>query len=241
MSKASLQSIFLSIAILLISTVCGALIASKLAGGEAGWNYFWFSAIVSVLIFFSQLVCYKKARVNLLNQLFYMGFFGFTMVWFMLSLFLPVFWMDTISMLAKAIMLTISVVILSANVAHGLRSLNQQWQAIGAATFDQEFKPADSSVDWDKVVRRMNVSPNVFIPGVPQSWTPVVSVLLIVFMVVGLNLRNALPVFSVFAWGIPSTVLAGIFLQVSAAYFAQTVNIRAIEKERNVILKAVGN
>jgi len=238
MNKATLNSLFLSIAVLLMSTIGGALIARKLAGGEAGYSFLWFGCIVSLIIFSTQVSTFFNAKKRLYFQLLYFGFFGLSMVWFMLSLGLPVFWANEVGLDAKLIISFIFAVVLFSNIIFGFNSVNKRWSEIGTAAFVSEFNLSKPDINWNKVVKKLSITHNVFIPCVPAKFSSAVSVVLVVFMILGFNLRNAYPVFSVFAWGIPAAVMASYFIQVSGFYFAQAIKVREIEKHHTVIFNS---
>ncbi|HWV30324.1 MAG TPA: hypothetical protein VN038_11745 [Dyadobacter sp.] len=237
MNKVTLNSLFLSTTVLLISTIGGALIAQKLAQGGAGFSFLWFSCPIALFILTLQLTTFSPAKQKLLFQLLFLGFFGLSMVWFMLSLFLPIFWIREINTSVKFTLFAIFITVMIFNLRLGWKALNKRWNETGATAFEAEFKKT-ATVDWNKVVRDMKITHNIFIPGIPEGWTSFVSIILIIFMILGLNLRLAYPVFSVFAWGIPAIFIASYFIQVCGFYFAQAVQVRRIEKNLNIMLKS---
>lgn len=236
MNKVTGNALILSIAVLLISTIGGALIAQKLAEGDAGFSFLWFGCSVASLILILQLATFAPAKQKLYFQLLFFGFFGFSMVWFMLSLFLPIFWVREISTLTKAILFVISFAVMAFNLRLGWHTLNKRWDEIGRQSFQAEFKENTSSGDWNKVIQKMKISHSIYIPGISENLTSVASVILIIFMILGLNLRSSYPVFSAFAWGIPANIIASYFIQVCGYYFAQAVQVRKVEKNRDIVL-----
>ena len=238
MNKATINSLVLSIVVLLISTIGGALIAQKIAEGDAGFSFLWFGSAIACLIFLLQLLAFSKARAKLFHQLLFLGFFGFSMVWFMLSLFLPIFWIETISTQVKSILFFVFSTIMSFNIKLGWETLNKKWDETGDSAFKSEFRAGPNSGDWNKVVRELKITHNIYIPGVSEKWTSALSVVLIVFMIVGLNLRTAYPAFSAFAWGIPAIIMGSYFIQVSGFYFAQASQVRKLENRMGIVLKS---
>jgi len=224
--------------VLLISTIGGALIAQKVAAGDAGYSFLGFGGTVAVLIFLSQLLTFSNARKQLFFQLLFLGFFGFSMVWFMLSLFLPIFWIIEIDFQVKLILIFIFLTIMSFNIILGWRTLNKRWLETGSKAFEIELKTASAGPNWNKVVSAMKITHNIAIPGVSEKLASILSVILILSMIAGLNLRTAYPTFSVFAWGIPAVVLASYFIQVSGFYFAQALQVRKIEKTSKIVLSS---
>ncbi|MEC5162798.1 MULTISPECIES: hypothetical protein [unclassified Janthinobacterium] len=238
MNKVTLNSLFLSFVTLSLSTLGGWLITLKLADTEAGISFLYLSMSVASAIFICQALIFRSAQKKLLSQLIYFGSFGFTMGWLMFSLFIPLFWVNSIGIMSKIVFFSISIIICIANILISLRTLDRKWNTVGAVEFENRFRPADSTVDWDKVVEKMKITPELYLPGVPKSWYPAISILLVVLMFVGMSLRTAYPVFSAFAWGIPFAVTAAFFLQMSGYLFAQACKIRALEKSRSLTLKS---
>jgi hypothetical protein len=238
MNKASLQSLFLSMAILIISTVGGALIAQKLAKGNAGFSFLWCGCTIATLILLSQLLMFQNAKKKLFFQLLYFGFFGFSMTWFMLSLSFPIFWTSEISITGKSILALTFLVIMILNFNLGWQILNKKWIETDKHFFSTGSHTLWTGDDWNRMIKSMKITHNIFIPGISEKWVPVLSILLILFMIAGLNLRNVYPMFSVFAWGVPATVMASYFIQVSGSYFAQAAQVRAIEKNLQYNIKS---
>ena len=236
-----MSSLGLSIMILLISTIGGALIAQKLAEGDAGFSFLWFGCAIALLILTLQLSTFSRAKEKLFFQLLFLGFFGFSMIWFMLSLFLPIFWVNEIDLQIKLALFFIFIAVMIFNMHLGWKTLNKRWREDGVLAFKAEFKDGAFAGDWNKVVRHMNITHNIFIPGISERWTSAISVALIIFMILGLNLRAAYPVFSVFAWGIPAIVMASYFIQVCGFYFAQANQVRKIEKNTDVVLRSTNS
>jgi hypothetical protein len=238
MNKASLHSLLLSVAVLIISTVGGALIAQKLAKGDAGISFLWFSCPIVSIIFFSQFLTFPNARKRLLFQLLYLGFFGFSMTWFMLSLSLPIFWIKEISAGRKVILALIFLAIMIINLNLGWRIFNKKWNEISGALSKSEADIVRTGDDWNKKIQNMKITHNIYVPGIPEKWTFAFSIALIAFMILGLNLITAYPTFSVFAWGISAAVMASYFIQVSGSYFAQAVQVLIIEKDFKYKIKS---
>lgn len=86
----------------------------------------------------------------------------------------------------------------------------------------------------------MNLSARLYIPGLPDRWTPVLAVLMLVSMLLGLNLRKAFPIFSVFAWGIPSAIVVSVIVQLIVFRLAQAKKVTEIEKANGRTLHVAG-
>jgi hypothetical protein len=57
-------------------------------------------------------------------------------------------------------------------------------------------------------------------------------------MLIGLNFRTAFPVFSAFAWGIPSAVITSFFFQLMGYKIGEARKVRELEAELKVNLQS---
>ena len=242
MSKVGSHYLFVSLFILLFGTVGGSAMTRKMAHGndELGWSFFWWWLPACLLLFFCQCLVFPKARSRLLFQLVFNGLMGFTLLFFLLSIILPVFWLSPMNALAKAILAAIFVAILLYNLVFGWQIVHRRWADMAAPAFEQEFKPKNGSVNWEKVVRKMKVQPEIILPGVPEKWKAAVWIVFIIGMIAGLVMKSTWPAFSAFSWGIPVMLVGACFNQLSGAHFAQAVKVHAIEKDRNIVLPSCG-
>ncbi len=238
MNKVTLNSLLLSLFILSISSLTGWMLTRKLASPEAGISFLYLGISMILVIFIYQALIFRSAQKKLLFQLMYLGSCGFAMGWLMLCFVIPLFWVDSIAALSKTVFFTISIVICTTNILIALRILDSKWKDVGATEFENRFRATDSTVNWDKVVKKMKIQPEIYLPGIPPSWTPAISILMVVLAFIGMNLRVAYPVFSAFAWGIPFTIVAALFLQAGAYYFSQACKVRTLEKNRSMTLKS---
>lgn len=77
---------------------------------------------------------------------------------------------------------------------------------------------------------------SIYIPGVPEKLNSIISVAVVLSMIVGLSLRNAFPLFSLFAWGIPIVIVASLIMQLIGFGIGQLLVLTALEKkDRNII------
>lgn len=240
MGHANRNSLFLSLFILSIGTIGGMAITWKVAGVQVSHDYLRFGIVVQTIVFLVQLFIFPKARKELRFQLLYLASCGLTLVWFMMALILPLFWTESVGLKVKWILAGMTIFTGISNYRYGLNSIHRKWKECGAAEFERRFAPAKNVVDWDKVVRKMKVELVIYVPIVPQSWNPWCGVGLVVSSFLGLNLRNVFPVFSIFAFGIPSAVAAAMLLQLSGCYIAQASKVKAIEKERRIKIRSTG-
>lgn len=239
MHTATFSSLLLSLTGLILGTLGGTALTWKLAGDVESVSFLFFGLLVNLVLFVLQIIIFSKAKSELRYQLLYIASFSLIIVWFILCLFLPIFWMGSINVGAKILAACILLLVSITNVAVAANRLDEKWNRKGATMFDQLYKCHESYVDWNKVINSMDISPVVFVPGMPQRWSPVLGIFIVVFMLIGFNLRNIYPVFSVFAWGIPCTVIASFFLQVSIYNVKQSGKVNFIQKSKNIKLKSV--
>lgn len=242
MTRVTVNYLWVSLFILLFGTSGGAAMTRKLANrnDELGWSFFWFWLPCCLALFVCQCLVFPKARSRLLFQLVFNALMGFTLLFFLLSIILPVFWLSPMAVPAKATLAATFAAIVLYNLVFGWKIVNQRWAAMAAPAFEQQFKPRDGTVNWDKVVRKMRIEPAIILPGVPAKWSAAVWIALIVCMIGGLVMKSTWPAFSAFSWSIPLVLVAACLNQISGAAFAQALKIRAIEKERNIVLPACG-
>lgn len=100
------------------------------------------------------------------------------------------------------------------------------------------WKPKHASVDWDKVLRTLDLTHHIPIPGPPHKLVSAAWGAMLACAILGLFLKSSWPAFSAFSWTIPVTLVAALFNQLSGSYFAQAVTVRQIENDRHVVLKS---
>jgi hypothetical protein len=77
----------------------------------------------------------------------------------------------------------------------------------------------------------MRLSATLYIPGLPASVVPVLSVVLIFFLIFGLNFRKVFPLFSLLSWGVAITIITPIFVQMIGFNIAHALKVRELEKK----------
>lgn len=238
MSKATLKSLLLSLVVLSIGTAGGVSIAWKLSGSGEAAEFMHFGVITQLIVFMLQLFFYGRARRELFFQLYYLASCSLTMVWTMLALFLPIFWLNSVGLKVKLVMILISLILFFANFAYAVNHIQKQWVNFGANKFEKIAKNSGKTVAWNKVVISMNIMPVIYVPAMPQSWSPFFGAYLVFSMIAGLNLRVAYPIFAIFATGIPCIICASFFMQMSGYYFKQASIVKSIETERCIKIKS---
>lgn len=98
--------------------------------------------------------------------------------------------------------------------------------------------PIKGTIAWEMVVLSLKQEPDLYIPGLPRRLSTVAGVLLVVFMFIGLNFRTTFPVFSAFAWGIPSAVMTAFVFQLIGQKMGEARKVREIQAELMVDLQS---
>lgn len=234
MARVTSTSLFISLSLLIISAMGGAALTWKIAGSTQGVSFLYFGLVVGSVVFFIQLAAYWKGKNELFFQLFYLGMLGLTITWFLLCMLFPIFWINKISFFIKFILAFIFLFIACLNVSHGLRQFDRKWNLLGESEFERLFNKVENTIKYEELESLMRIKHELFVPGIPSSWSGAVGGCAVLFIIAGLNLRNIYPVFSVFAWGIPSIITASFFLQISGVKFAQAYQINVKQKVRGV-------
>ena len=132
MSKVTGNYLFVSLFILLFGTAGGSAMTRKMAHGndELGWSFFWCWLPACLLLFLCQCMVFSKARSRLLFQLVFNGLMGLTLMFFLLSIILPVFWLSPMTALAKAILAAIFAAILMYNLMFGWQVIHRRYADI---------------------------------------------------------------------------------------------------------------
>ena len=238
MPKPTPQTLILSAGMFIACIAIGTLITLKLTDSDSAKSYLWFTSIISILAFSLLIKKYKSGQINLYDQLLYFCFYGFCMVWFFLSLFLPIFWMKNIDMTTKIILGCFSIIVLTSNFSLGFGEARKKWELFGRSAFEQEYEKYGQKINWAKIAKKMRINITIHLPGVPKRVMDIISILMIGFMIIGLNLRTAMPAFSVFAWGIPATVFAGCLIQLMGTYLFLIKLVRRLETEKSFSIQA---
>lgn len=238
MEKPTTTFLVISFFLLSGSTIGGALLASRMAGGSAGHGAILIGGIGAGLIFLVQVALYRMIRNRLLFAVVFVAAMCLTLAWFMFCLFMPILWMDTLPTFAKAISVSILLFLCVVNFLKGRNDFLQKWSSGGDPLRLGRFDPVKGTIAWDKILLSLKHEPNLYIPGLPSRFSTVVGVALVVFMLIGLNLRTAFPVFSAFAWGIPSAVITAFIFQLIGQKMGEVRKIQEIQAQLKVDLQS---
>lgn len=230
MSNLSLQHILLSFLFTLGGTIGGWALTGKLAGNSAASSFLKFGLITVLIMSAAQLIFFLLGKKRLIYRVAFSISYGCGLVWFMLCLLLPVLWVETISATAKLLLFFFLSVICIANGLKAGVQFKAKWKSQGESGLNQSYNSKESTIDWPKVLAPMSFSIELYIPGIPKSMNPFISLAIISSMLTGLSLRNVFPTFSLFAWGIPSCLAISMFAQLIGFGVAQIEKLVALER-----------
>lgn len=221
-----LMSLFLSFG----GTVGGWALTGKLAGDDAALSFMQVGSIAVLVILCVQIIFFNLGKKRLIYRIVFNVAFGCGIVWFMLCLLLPILWVPSVGLIEKSIILLILLILSAANLSKASAQFAAKWKVEGEKALTRHYNSEDETIDWPKVLAPMRFSVELHMPGVPEKMNPFVSAAIILFMVSGLSLRNVYPIFSLYAWGIPSCLIISIFAQVLGLGLAQLIKLVDLEK-----------
>ena len=122
------------------------------------------------------------------------------------------------------------------NVLEAHRKFSQKWESL--EKLDRYIKLENDAgkgiIDWDRLIKFMDLSIDIYIPGLPSSIAAAISVVMVIFMLLGFFLKSIFPMFSAFAWGIPSATVVAYFFQVAGYNAAQAMKVKSLERKFNM-------
>jgi len=229
--------LFLSLTLLAFGSVLGWLLTYKIAGTDAGFEALAICLTIAGLTFVFQLALYFVNQDRLFYVAVFYGALGLNLVWFMFSLFMPIFWVETVPLLAKGSASGILIFLSIANLCRGYRQFADRWRSVGDPLVIGRVNPQLRTIEWEQIQKRLRYDADIFIPGLPQNATSVLSALLLLSMLAGLNFRTMYPVLSTFAWGIPCAVFGSFFFQLVGNRLSEASAINALQKKLGFVFK----
>lgn len=239
MRNLTFQHIVLGILFALCGTVGGWAITGKLAGNEAALSFLRFGSTVVVALFFLQALLFHLSKRRLLYLLYFNVAFGCGIIWFMLCLILPVLWVDSIDGRAKIMLFSLLIALCASNIFQACLQFRQKWSEVGEANLICQRTINSGMIDWEKIVKALKFSVTLYIPGVPQTMNPFISLMLVLSMLTGLAIRNVFPVISLFAWGVPTCIAISTLMQMTGLGIAQIMKLMALEKHYGVDIASI--
>lgn len=238
MEKPTSAILSISFFLLLFSTVGGALLASRLAGDNAGYGSIVLGTIGASLIFFVQVALYRMIHNRLLFAIVFSAALLLTLAWIMFCLFMPILWMDSLPVYAKTGVVCILLLLSVLNCLKGRSDFLRSWSSRPDRLQFGNLDPVKGTIAWEKVLLSLKQEPDLYIPGLPRRLSAVTGVLLVGFMLIGLTFRTAFTVFSAFAWGIPSAVITAFVFQLIGQKMGEARKVREIQAELMVELQS---
>lgn len=230
------ELLYISPVMLCVADLGGWILTGKLAGPRAAAEFFWFSILATASITFFQLCFYARSRDRLIFRILFFGMSGLTLVWYLLSLILPVLWVPTIGINAKVSFAVITGILFFCNGLKGFsyfRSFSEKINILVAKNYDSRTE----SLDWDEVLKPLKMTMNIYIPGVPERMIQLGSLFMVVSMLTGLCLRKPFPVFSVFAWGVPCIFVSSFCVQITTICLAQALKVAELEEHMGLKIR----
>lgn len=233
MGKLSFHSILICLGLLLVGNLAGWTISAMFVNEAASLSFLRFGVAAAASIFFVQILAFRFCQKGVSGEFIFRGMSGLSLIWFLISLVLPLAWMQEFSFQGKLISIGLSLLLFIFNFENGWRHFNEQW-AQQTPVIEKVIARAGAALDWVEIEKKLDLSISIHIPGFSKSIEPILSILLVVSMIAGFNLRKIFPIFSMFAWGIPCIVVSSMVVQMIAINFAKGAKISKLEKERGV-------
>jgi hypothetical protein len=117
------------------------------------------------------------------------------------------------------------------NLIKAFGQFERIWKLRGEGVYARCYDVRDNTIDWLKILNSMRLSATLYIPGLPASVVPVLSAVLIFFLIFGLNFRKVFPLFSLLSWGVAITIITPIFVQMIGFNIAHALKVRELEKK----------
>jgi len=186
-----------------------------------------------------ELVAYFSIRDRLMFVSFFYAVFALNLVWFMLNLFIPIYWLDSASPTEKWSASVILLFLGVSNLMRGYGQFKEKWDGFNDPIGVGKVDRASQTIDWERIQKHLRFDADIFIPGLPRNVTSILSVLLIISMFVGLNFRSAYPIFSLYAWAVPCAVFGSFFFQLVGHRVAEARAIANLQSRVGIVFRAV--
>lgn len=239
MHSATYKSLLLSIFILLMAVLTGFLLSQKIISNELSHELLKLETFAAVTIFSLQIFVYSRAKTQLFYQLLFIGFFGFSLILMLVSLFLPLFWVKHLAVGWKFLIASIFIGLAIFNVFLAFRLYKKRWAEVGRREFDILFKQNSDLIDWNQIQRVTKISIDMLFPGINQVWSDIITLIMFALLFVGCALRGPYPVLGMATWALPFSLCAMGFLQASAYNFAQAQGVRLLQRQCGMTFKSV--
>lgn len=235
MADLSFKSIIASFLLLCVATGSGWMITHKIAGRTAANEFFVAFVSLVFTLLLVQLLLWSASRRRLLYQIVYRATFPFTLMSFFLGFLLPMLWMPSVGRNVK-ISIAIFFALLSLwNFWGGISDFKAKWSLRGDQLLSKNCKVGFSAIGWGKMMITLGVAKyGQLIAGLGEKFSGFLSIILLVSMLMGLNLRNVFPEFSMFAWGMPCAVGAAYAMFIFGSNLGELLKVREIEVTKKI-------
>ena len=173
MEKPTATILSISFLLLLVSTVGGSLLASRLGGESAGYGSIIPGTIGASLIFLVQVALYRMIRNRLFFAIVFVGALLLTMAWFMFCLFMPILWMNTLPAYVKTVVVCIFQLLCVVNFLKGRSDFLRNWSSSSDPLRFGKLDPVRGTIAWEKVLLSLKQEPDLYIPGLPPRLSAV--------------------------------------------------------------------
>ena len=212
-------------------TAGGWALTFKLAGEDAALSFLYIGVVTVLVMSLTQVVFFEIGKRRMIYRVMFNIAFISGIIWFMLCLLLPVLWLRSVGSAEKTVLFLFLLVLCAANVFRASQQFKSKWDAEGESALARHYNSKNNTIDWPKILKQMKFSFELYVPGIPERMNPFISVAIVLSMLVGLNLRNYFPTFSLFAWGIPSCFIISVVVQMIGLCIAQITKLIALEKK----------
>lgn len=231
--------LLMSVALLAFGTLVGWLLTLKLAGNEAGNRALVVCLVIAALTLAAEVAAYLSVRDRLMFVSVFYAVYGLNLVWFMLSLLIPMYWLNSVPQAAKWLVSAILVILGTANSTRGYNQFNDKWEGIEDPLSVGKVNITGQTIDWECIQKHLRLDADIFIRALPGTVTSALSVLLIFAMLIGLNFRSSFPIFSLYAWAVPCAVFGSFFFRLIGNRIAEARAIANLQSRTGIVFRAV--
>jgi hypothetical protein len=239
MRKISCVHLARSFFLLFISTLGGMAIIEKTVDDEAAVHFLKVGLFICFVMIAFKVLIFAKAKKFLFYQLLFIASFIIDLAWLLSCLFLPLFWMHSISTFIKIAVLLFFVFVCICNVRLALSEFDKGWAQAGSAKFEKLYKDSQDYVEWEQVTKSLRMTAVIYLPGARKKYEEFVSLVLFFLFIFGASFQKSHPGLGMAMLAIPCTISVACLLQISTYHFAQALLIHEIEGRKNTRLKSV--
>jgi len=213
------------------ATLGGGAITNKLVDWDTAVSFVIFGMVICGLIFIGTLALKSFAPERMISEYLSVSVGCISLSWIMLCLALPLLWLYGFSSPVGAALSAFFVLTLSYSLFRGHAHFVTCWQQFGESALSSSFDRQQGTLDRLLLAKKLKLEPDLFLPAPLEKLRWIILPALVLSMIVGLNLRNAFPVFSALAWGIPALVIATVGFQMAFLFVLQALKVVHLEKQ----------